>query len=263
MKILSWNVNGIRAVKKKELLVPFVSEHNPDIFCLQETKAQQSQIEVDLPDYEEYWNSAVRKGYSGTAIFTKSTPLSVAVDIPDSVVKKTSLADSYGDPDTEGRVITAEYEDFYVVNVYTPNSKDDLSRIPLRHKLWDPAFLAYLQQLQRKKPVIMCGDLNVAHTEDDLARPKENIGKKGFTAEERLGIDNLIDAGFVDTFRLFTEGNGHYTWWSHFAAARDRNIGWRIDYFFVSKSLVPRIAKAGILPEVYGSDHCPVYIELK
>jgi exodeoxyribonuclease-3 len=230
---------------------------------LQETKAEQHQSEVDLPDYEEYWNSAEKKGYSGTAIFTKTKPLSIINGIPEAISKKFGLKeDEYGDPRTEGRVITAEFKDFYVVTVYTPNAKDDLSRIPLRHKQWDPAFLAYCKSLEAKKPVIFCGDLNVAHTEDDLARPKENEGMKGFTAEEREGIQKVIDAGFVDTFRLFTKGNGHYTWWSHFANARARNVGWRIDYFFVSSKLAKKIKKAEILPEVLGSDHCPVLIEI-
>lgn len=266
MKIISWNVNGIRAVHKKGLFVPFVEKYQPDIICLQETKAEQHQSEVDLPNYEEYWNSAVKKGYSGTAIFTKTKPLSVLLGMPEKIIKKYKIKDDgYGNPNTEGRVITAEFKDFYVVTVYTPNAKDDLSRIPLRHKQWDPAFLAYCKQLEQKKPnkpVIFCGDLNVAHTPDDLARPKENVGNKGFTAEEREGIQKIIDAGFVDTFRMFTKGNGHYTWWSHFANARTRNVGWRIDYFFVSKKLEKKVKSAKILPEVMGSDHCPVMIEI-
>ncbi len=262
MKIISWNVNGIRAVHKKGLFVPFVEKYKPDVLCLQETKAQQDQSEVDLPEYKEYWNSAERKGYSGTAIFTKHEPLSVSHGFPIHIIKKYTLADKYGDPNTEGRVVTAEFEKFYVVTVYTPNSKDDLSRIPLRYKGWDPAFLEYVTELEENKPVIFCGDLNVAHMEDDLARPKDNVGKKGFTKEERIGIDNIIKNNFVDTFRLFTQGNGHYTWWSHFANARERNIGWRIDYFFVSEKLKSKVKSAKILPEVLGSDHCPVEIEI-
>ena len=263
MKIISWNVNGIRAVHRKGFFVPFIKKYQPDILCLQETKAEQHQSEVDLPEYEEYWNSATRKGYSGTAIFTKTKPLSIVLDIPEKIAKKFGLVeDAYGNPNNEGRVIVAEYKDFYVATVYTPNSKDDLSRIPLRHKQWDPAFLAYMSELEKVKPVIFCGDLNVAHTPDDLARPKENVGNKGFTDEEREGIDNIIKTGFIDTFRLFTKGNGHYTWWSHFAQARTRNIGWRIDYFFVSEKLKSKIKKAEILPEVLGSDHCPIYLEL-
>lgn len=262
MKIISWNLNGIRAVHKKGLFLPFIEKYKPDILGLQETKAEQKQSEVDLPEYEEYWNSAVKKGYSGTAVFTKTKPLSVALGFPEKIVKKHTLVDKYGDPHTEGRIITAEYKDFYFVTVYTPNAKDDLSRIPLRHKGWDPAFLEYMKELDKKKPVIFCGDLNVAHTEDDLARPKENVGKKGFTNEEREGIDNIIAAGFEDTFRMKTLGNGHYTWWSHFANARERNIGWRIDYVFVSRRISQKIKSATILPEVMGSDHCPVVLEI-
>lgn len=262
MKIISWNINGIRAVHKKGLLVPFIKKYQPDILCLQETKAEQHQSEVDLPDYEEYWNSASRKGYSGTAIFTKEKPLEVLYDVPEKIAKKYRLSkDTYGDPNKEGRVIALEYRDFYVVSVYTPNAKDDLSRIPLRYKKWDPAFLEYMKILNTKKPVIFCGDLNVAHTPLDLARPKENESRKGFTAEEREGIDNIITSGFLDTFRMFVKDNGHYTWWSHFSNARARNIGWRIDYIFVSEKLKKKVKSASILPEVMGSDHCPVLLE--
>lgn len=263
MKIISWNVNGIRAVHKKGLFVPFVAKYKPDILGLQETKAQQGQAELDLPQYEEYWNSAEKKGYSGTAVFSKEKPLSVALGLPQDIAKKHKIAhDGYGDPTTEGRVIAAEYPDFWFVTVYTPNAKDDLSRLALRHKQWDPAFLEYVRRLDKKKPVIFCGDLNVAHTPDDLANPKPNEGKKGFTKEEREGIDNIIAAGFVDTFRIFTKGPGHYTWWSHFANSRARNVGWRIDYFFVSKRLAKKVKKAEILATVMGSDHCPILIEL-
>lgn len=264
LKLLSWNVNGIRAVVRKGVFEPFVKKYNPDIVCLQETKALQGQSEIDLPEYEEYWNSAEKKGYSGTAIFTKPKPKSVMNSFPNGFDKKYSFVDEETrDSAKEGRIIAAEYDDFYVVTVYTPNAKDDLSRIPLRHKHWDPAFLAYCQELEKKKPVIFCGDLNVAHTPNDLARPKENEGKKGFTQEEREGIQNLIHAGFVDTFRIFTEGPGYYSWWTHWANARARNIGWRIDYVFVSSALKPRVKEAFILPEVTGSDHCPVGITLK
>jgi len=263
MRIISWNVNGIRAVHKKGLFLSFIQKYAPDILCLQETKAEQGQAEIDIHEYEEYWNSAGRKGYSGTAIFTKEKPISVRMDIPESIAQKYKLADDeYGDPNTEGRVIVAEYKDFCVVTVYTPNAKDDLSRLSLRHKRWDPAFLAYMKELESRKPVIFCGDLNVAHTEDDLANPKPNEGKKGFTKEERFGINAIVEAGFIDTFRLFTKGNGHYTWWSHFANARARNVGWRIDYFFASKKLKSKIKKSFILPEVMGSDHCPVVIDI-
>jgi exodeoxyribonuclease-3 len=263
MKIVSWNVNGIRAVHNKGLFTAFVDELKPDIICLQETKAQQHQSEVDLPDYEEYWNSAEKKGYSGTAIFSRIRPLSIQIGIPADIVKKHGIAhDGYGDPATEGRVITAEYKNFFVSTVYTPNAKDDLSRIPMRHKHWDPAFLEFMTRLEKTKPVIFCGDLNVAHTADDLANPKPNVGKKGFTDEERSGIDNIIKAGFVDTFRMFTQGNGHYSWWSHFANSRARNVGWRIDYFFVSKKISTRIKSAKIHADIFGSDHCPVSIEI-
>ncbi len=262
MKIISWNVNGIRAVHNKGLFLPFMEKYKPDVLCLQETKAQQAQSEVDLPDYEEYWNSAERPGYSGTAIFSKIKPLSVVLGVPDKIAKKYNLKDKHGDANAEGRVIMAEFAKCYVVSVYTPNSKDDLSRIPLRHKQWDPAFLEYMKTLEKKKPVIFCGDLNVAHTADDLANPKPNVGKKGFTNEERGGIDNMIKAGFIDTFRMFRQGNGHYTWWSHFANSRARNVGWRIDYIFVSKVLKSKIKKALIYASAMGSDHCPVAVEI-
>lgn len=262
MKIISWNVNGIRAVIRKAQFTPFLDTHKPDILCLQETKAMREQCEVDVPDYEEFWHSAQRKGYSGTAIFTKVKPLMVTDGFLPQVSKKFgNFKDSYGDPETEGRVITAEFRTFFLVTVYTPNAKDDLSRIPLRLG-WDAAFLMHCQELEKKKPVVFCGDLNVAHTEDDLARPKENEGKKGFTAEERIGFQNFIDGGFVDTFRMFVAGNGHYTWWSNWGGARDRNVGWRIDYFLVSKKLKTKVKNAFILPEVLGSDHCPVGIEV-
>ncbi|MBI5138997.1 exodeoxyribonuclease III [Candidatus Nomurabacteria bacterium] len=263
MKIISWNVNGIRAVHRKGLFMPFIKKNKPDILCLQETKAEQNQSEVDLPEYEEYWNSAEKKGYSGTAIFTKIKPLSVILDIPEKIAKKWSLTkDKYGNANKEGRVLALEFEKFYVVSVYTPNAKDDLSRIPLRHKHWDPAFLEYMKELEKNKPVIFCGDLNVAHTPLDLARPKENNGLKGFTKEEREGVDKMITSGFVDTFRIFNKKGGAYTWWSHFANARARNVGWRIDYIFVSSKLEKKVKKAEVLPEVLGSDHCPVVIEM-
>lgn len=263
IKIYSWNVNGIRAVIKKDAFIPFVKNHQPDILCLQETKAKQGQAEIDLPEYEEFWNSAEKPGYSGTAIFTKITPLRVLNGFPEDIIKKFNVTgDTYGDPNKEGRVIATEFDKFFVVTVYTPNAKDDLSRVPLRNKHWDPAFLEYVKQLESTKPVIFCGDLNVAHTEDDLARPKENTGKKGFTAEEISGFENFLNAGFVDTFRLFKQGNGNYTWWTHWANARARNVGWRIDYFMASKCLRNRIKSAGIHADVMGSDHCPVSVTL-
>ncbi|MES2409424.1 MAG: exodeoxyribonuclease III [Patescibacteria group bacterium] len=263
MKLISWNVNGIRAVNNKGLFLPFVNKYKPDVVCLQETKAQQGQAEIDLPEYEEYWNSATKKGYSGVAIFTKVKPLSVILGFPKDICDKYALnTDSYGDPNAEGRVIAVEFDECFVVNVYTPNSKDDLSRLELRHKQWDPAFLEYCKTLETKKPVIFCGDLNVAHTAIDLARPKENEGEHGFTTEEREGVDNVVDAGFVDTFRLFNKEGNNYTWWTAWGGARARNVGWRIDYFFASKKLEKKIKKAEILGEVFGSDHCPVTLEL-
>ena len=263
MKVFSWNVNGIRAVLKKGLFLPFLEAHRPDILCLQETKAERGQFEIDLPDYREYWNSAVKKGYSGTAIFSKQEPLAVINGFPGEFAQRFAFADELQrDSAEEGRVMTAEFPKFYVVTVYTPNAKDDLSRLALRFKHWDPAFLAYCKQLEKTKPVIFCGDLNVAHTELDLANPKPNRGKKGFTDEERAGFQNFIDAGFVDTFRLFTQGNGHYSWWSHFANSRARNIGWRIDYVLVSKQLRGAVTGAAIHPGVMGSDHCPVSVTL-
>jgi exodeoxyribonuclease-3 len=263
LKIYSWNVNGIRAVVKKDAFIPFVQAEQPDILCLQETKAEQGQAVIDLPEYIEYWNSSqTKKGYSGTAIFTKLKPIAVINDIPEEFAKAAGLeADSYGSSNHEGRVIAAEFQDFYVVTAYTPNAKDDLTRIPLREK-WDAAITAYCADLQARKPVVYCGDMNVAHTEDDLANPKPNVGKKGFTAEERTGFDNWLAAGFVDTLRMFKQGNGYYTWWSHFANARARNVGWRIDYFLVSESLRPKVAEANIHPAVMGSDHCPVSVTL-
>ncbi len=263
MKIYSWNVNGIRAVIKKDRLHPFLKQHDPDVLCLQETKAERGQVEIDLPNYHEYWNSAVRKGYSGTAIFSKQAPISLVNGFPQSFSRRFEFADELQrDSADEGRLITAEFPSFYVVTVYTPNAKDDLSRLPLRYRHWDPAFLAYCLLLERKKPVIFCGDLNVAHTELDLANPKPNRGKKGFTDEERSGFQKLIDAGFIDTLRLFKHGNGHYTWWSHFANSRARNVGWRIDYILVSPKLRAAVKAADIHADVLGSDHCPVSITL-
>jgi len=264
MKIYSWNVNGIRSVHRKQLFLPFLEAHRPDILCLQETKAERGQIEIDLPDYKQYWNSAVKKGYSGTAIFSKSEPLAVTNGFPPKFAKRFSFADELQrDSAEEGRVVTAEFKDFHVVTVYTPNAKDDLSRLALRHKHWDPAFLAYCKLLEKTKPVIFCGDLNVAHTELDLANPKPNRGKKGFTDEERAGFQNFVDTGFIDTFRLFKQGNGHYSWWSNFANSRARNIGWRIDYVMVSAGLRQRVKSADIHADVMGSDHCPVSITLE
>jgi exodeoxyribonuclease III len=263
MKLYSWNVNGIRAVVKKGLFQSFVKAHRPDVLCLQETKAERGQIEIDLPGYHEYWHAATKKGYSGTAIFAREEPIKVSNGFPRTFAKRFRFADELErDSSEEGRLITAEFARFYAVTVYTPNAKDDLSRLALRHKHWDPAFLAYVKQLEKKKPVVFCGDMNVAHTELDLANPKPNRGKKGFTDEEREGFQNLISAGFVDTLRLFKEGNGHYTWWSHFANSRARNIGWRIDYVLVSAALRKSVKAAQIHADVMGSDHCPVSVTL-
>ena len=263
LKLYSWNVNGIRAVWNKGEFQKFVKKYQPDILLLQETKANKDQSAHEMPGYHEYWNSAEKKGYSGVALFSKTEPLQVVNGFPEEIVKKYKVTgDTYGDPNKEGRVIAAEYEKFWVAGVYTPNAKDDLSRVELRHKHWDPAFLAYMQKLEKDKPVLFCGDLNVAHTEDDLARPKPNVGKKGFTDEERKGFQNFVDAGFLDTFRIFTKGNGHYTWWTHWANARARNVGWRIDYWMASKKLKGKVKKAEIHAEQMGSDHCPISITI-
>lgn len=265
MKLYSWNVNGIRAVLNKGAFQQFIKDHDPDILCLQETKAQPDQAEVNLPEYTEYWYSAAKKGYSGTAIFTKVKPLSVTNGFPADIIKAFDMSgDTYGDPNQEGRVMAAEFDDFFIVTVYTPNSKGDLSRLDLRYKHWDPAFLAYMQQLEQKKPVLFCGDLNVAHQEIDLANPKPNIGKHGFTDEERERFADFLKAGFVDTFRKFyPDRTEAYTWWTHWANARTRNVGWRIDYWLASKAIADKVVAAEIHPDVMGSDHCPVSIEIK
>ena len=256
MKIISWNVNGIRAVIKKGFL-DFMDEYDPDIICIQETKAHEEQVELELEKYPyKYWNSAEKKGYSSTAIFSKVRPLAVAKDM--DIAKH----------DNEGRVITLEFKDYYLVTVYTPNSKRDLSRLPYRQREWDVDFLNFVKSLEDSKPVIFCGDLNVAHTELDLANPQSNKttksrpGNAGYTDEERASFDNIIDAGFIDTFREYNEGNGHYSWWSYMAGARTRNVGWRIDYFCISPTLKPNMTNAYILPEVMGSDHCPIVLEM-
>lgn len=262
LKIYSWNVNGIRAVVRKELWVPFLESENPDIICLQETKAKPDQFELVMPDYDQFYYPAEKPGYSGTAILTKIKPLQVVNGLPENIIKKYKVSgDTYGDPNLEGRVMAAEFDGFWLVTAYTPNAKDDLSRLPVRQN-WDTAIAAYCADLDTKKPVIYCGDMNVAHTEDDLANPKSNKGKKGFTTEERAGFDNWLAAGFVDTLRLFQQGNGHYTWWSHFAKSRERNVGWRLDYFLASKFLEPKIKSADIHAKILGSDHCPVSLTL-
>lgn len=263
IKLYSWNVNGIRAVINKGTFQRFIAEHQPDILCLQETKAKQGQAIIDLPDYEEYWNSADKAGYSGTAIFTKIKPLSVLNGFSEDILKKYNFADTYGDTSKEGRVISAEFDDFWVVTVYTPNSKGDLTRLEMRHKTWDPAFLEHIKELEKTKPVLFSGDLNVAHQEIDLANPKPNIGKHGFTYEEREGFDKLLEANFIDTFRHFyPDKTEAYTWWTHWANARARNVGWRIDYWLASKSLQDRVSNPQIHADVMGSDHCPVSIEV-
>jgi len=264
LKLYSWNVNGLRASIRKGAFPAFVQEFQPDIICLQETKAKQGQAQIDLPIYKEFWNSADRPGYSGTAIFSKIEPIQVVNGLPDDITGRYDwTVDAYGDPNLEGRVVAAEFDGFWLATVYTPNAKDDLSRIPLR-QFWDRAFLEYMNRLGQHKPVVFCGDLNVAHNEIDLARPKPNIGKKGFTAEERGGFQAFVDAGMIDTFRaLHPERNGAYTWWAQIANARARNIGWRIDYFLTSAALKPHIVSAGIHMDILGSDHCPVSLELE
>lgn len=263
LKIYSWNVNGIRAVTNKGLFVPFLANEQPDIVCLQEIKAKPEQITTAVDGYNAFWFSAEKPGYSGTAILSKQAPLQVINGFPDDIIEQFEVTgDTYGNPNQEGRVMAAEFNDFWLVTVYTPNAKDDLSRIPLREKHWDPAFLAYCKQLEQSKPVVFCGDLNVAHTEDDLANPKPNRGKKGFTEQERAGFQAFLDAGFIDTLRMFKQGNGFYTWWSHFARARERNVGWRIDYFLVSSVLKSKVVAADIHASVFGSDHCPVSVTL-
>jgi exodeoxyribonuclease III len=271
VKIYSWNVNGIRAVIRKGDFQKLIEEHRPDVLCLQETKARQEQVKPDLPDYLEYWNSAEKGGYSGTAIFTKSEPRSVISDLPAAIEEAFGLADDpYGNPNREGRVLAAEFDTFWLVTVYTPNGKGDLSRIPLRYEKWEPAFLAYLKELEagehgsgEAKPVVFCGDLNVAHKEIDLADPKRNDGHHGFTKEERERFGDILDAGFVDTFRQFhPDATEQYTWWNMVTKARTRNAGWRIDYVVVSEALKARLRSAEIHADVMGSDHCPVSIEL-
>ena len=250
-KLISWNVNGLRAVNNKGFL-DFVHIVKPDVLCLQEIKAMQEQLPDELnpiDNYFSYFNSADKKGYSGTAIYSKYEPLSVSYDL------------GYPEHDTEGRVITAEFLDFFLVNVYTPNVKPDLSRLTYRQE-WDRDFLDHLRQLDETKPVVVCGDLNVAHNEIDLARPKQNVGNAGFTQEERQGFTNIVEAGFIDTFRMFNQNPDHYSWWSYRGGARQRNVGWRIDYFCVSESFKDQVSDAFILPEVMGSDHCPVGIHL-
>jgi len=249
VKLVSWNVNGLRSVLRKDFLAYLVKE-KPDVLCLQEIKCSPEDVEPQWPDrYKAYWNPAEKKGYSGTAILTKAVPVNVTQHM------------GVAEHDKEGRVLTAEYADFFLVNAYVPNSKRDLSRLPYRQK-WDRDFLRYLKRLERHKPVIFCGDLNVAHNEIDLTHPKANVRNHGFTPEERSGFGAFVKAGFLDTFREFEKSGGNYTWWSVMSDARARNVGWRIDYFLVSAALRPRLKKAFIRREVLGSDHCPVGIEI-
>ncbi|UIO45273.1 exodeoxyribonuclease III [Brevibacillus brevis] len=249
MKLISWNVNGLRACVNKGFYEYF-KEANADIFCLQETKLQEGQIEMEIGEaYHQYWNYAEKKGYSGTAVFTKMEPLSVRYGLEE-------------DHEPEGRVITLEFQDFYLVTVYTPNAKRDLSRLDYRLE-WEDRFRNYLLQLDGKKPVVVCGDLNVAHQEIDLKNAKSNRGNSGFTPEEREKMTSLLAAGFVDTYRYFyPDQTDAYTWWSFMPKVRERNIGWRIDYFLASERLAPALLSAGIDSQVMGSDHCPVVLEL-
>lgn len=306
MKLYSWNVNGIRAVLNKGEFQKFIEREDPDILCLQETKAARDQVEIDLPQYHEHFFSAVKKGYSGTAIFSKIPALRYIDGFPQDIIEKYGVTgDSYGNPNDEGRVIAAEFDDFWVVTCYTPNSKGDLSRLKLRYDHWDRACLAYLQQLesgeflsklqeragldevqgddeqrtesyraydegaaqaatqQFAKPVLYCGDMNVAHQDIDLARPKDNVGKHGFTNEERERFQDYLDAGFVDTFRAaYPEKGNAYSWWTHWANARARNVGWRIDYWLASKDIAAKVKNPAIHADQMGSDHCPVSIEV-
>lgn len=249
MKFISWNVNGIRACVQKGF-EEFFKNADADIFCIQESKMQEGQLVLELPGYYQYWNYAKRKGYSGTAIFTKIKPLSVSYGI------------GVPEHDQEGRVITLEFEEYYFVTVYTPNAQRELTRLEYR-MAWEDAFLSYLKDLKEKKPVVFCGDLNVAHREIDLKNPKTNHKNAGFTDEERGKFQNVMDAGFIDTFRYFyPELEGAYSWWSYRFQAREKNVGWRIDYFCVSEELKERLRGAKILTEIYGSDHCPIQLEI-
>lgn len=249
MKLISWNVNGLRACLTKGFL-DFFHTIDADIFCIQETKLQESQVNLELDGYRQYWNSAIKKGYSGTAVFTKIEPISVSYDI--------GIDEHYG----EGRVITLEFEQFYLVNVYTPNSQRELARLDYRMK-WEDDFRAYLLKLDETKPVILCGDLNVAHNEIDLKNPQSNHHNAGFSDEERAKMTELLNAGFVDSFRyLYPDVTGAYSWWSYMFNARANNAGWRIDYFIVSERIKEKIKEAGIHSEIMGSDHCPVSLEI-
>ena len=282
LRIFSWNVNGLRAVINKGALQEFLNTYHPDILCLQEIKCKPEQVDYTIPGYKIYWNPAKRAGYSGTAILIsehKNRFVSQKMYIPDdtdrfaqravlpAVQCMTFFANKSGEEINiavhEGRVQVLDCEKFYLVNVYTPNSKPDLSRLKLRETEWDPEFLELLKELEKTKPVVACGDFNVAHTEIDLARPKTNHHNAGFTDEERRGITNLINAGFIDTFRALNPEVQRYTWWSHWGHARANNVGWRIDYFFISRALKKNLKGAEIYGGVMGSDHCPVSVDLE
>lgn len=264
LKLSSWNINGLRACWGKNALQEFIQSFQPDILCLQEIKAQKDQIALEgLDDYQQIWNSAERKGYSGTLILSKKPPLSQQFNFSKELVDEFKLEDQFGNTNTEGRLITLEFDSFYLVTVYTPNSKNDLERLEMRSLNWDPAFLQHCQKLNKEKPVLMSGDFNVAHREIDLARPKENSGKHGFTREERQGFDNLLEAGFLDTFRHLNPEKGEaYTWWTYLGNTRARNIGWRIDYWLSSQSLKSKLQEAFIHSEFLGSDHCPISLKI-
>jgi exodeoxyribonuclease-3 len=249
MKLISWNVNGLRATLKKGFM-DYFSSFDADIFCIQETKMQEGQAEIDLPGYFEYWNSAEKKGYSGTAIFTKIKPISVSYDL------------GIDEHDKEGRVINLEFDEFYLVNVYTPNSQRELARLSYR-MIWENDFRKYIKELDKSKPVIICGDMNVAHNEIDLKNPKSNRKNAGFSDEERAKMTELLGAGFVDTFRyLYPAKEDAYTWWSYMFSAREKNVGWRIDYFVVSERICDKVNDSLIYPDVLGSDHCPVGLDI-
>ena len=249
MKLVSWNVNGIRACLKKDFMT-FFNNIDADLFCIQETKAHSSQVEISIPNYTQFWNSAEKKGYSGTLILAKNHPINYMNGL--GIEKH----------DNEGRVITLEYENFYLVTVYTPNSKRDLSRLSYRENEWDIDFLDYVREIEKIKPVIFCGDLNVAHQEIDLKNPKSNERNAGFTKEERKGFDNIVSSGFIDTFRKLNQEGDNYTWWSYMGGSRSRNVGWRIAYFCISGSLENKLISADIHEDILGSDHCPVSIEI-
>lgn len=249
MKLISWNVNGLRACMKKGF-AEFVQQSDADVICLQEVRALPEQVDFNIPGYTMIWNPALKRGYSGTAFLTRRTPLAVFPGM------------GIAEHDTEGRVLTAEFDDLFLVTVYTPNAKRELTRLDYRENQWDKDFLKFVRKLEKKKPVVFCGDLNVSHKDIDLANPKSNRGNAGFTDEERAGFDRIVKAGFIDTFREFETGGGHYSWWSNRPGVRERNVGWRLDYFLISAVLRPRLIAASILADVLGSDHCPVVVEL-